>query len=54
MENLSLSAKEDDELVIGEIGAGSQDGDINLCIVGRFLTDQALNFNFTRSRLASV
>lgn len=48
MNNLNLSVDKDDELIIGDDGVG------NLCLVGRFLTDQSLNFNFICNRLASI
>lgn len=54
LENLNLSGDEDDELIIGEEGIGDQQGSSELCMVGRFLTDQSINFTFTRSRLASI
>lgn len=54
MENINLSTEEDDELILGGDGEEDPGRDIELCLVGRFLTDQFLNFNFTRSRLASI
>lgn len=54
MENLNLSVEEDDELIINDEVDGGQEGNIELCLVGRFITDQTLNFNFVRSRLASI
>ncbi|KAL8495810.1 hypothetical protein ACS0TY_019786 [Phlomoides rotata] len=54
MDNLGLSVEEDDELIIGDEGVDVGGGDVNLCLVGRFLTDQNLNFNLTQSRLANI
>lgn len=54
MENLSLSGDEGDELIIGDEGDEDQYGFSELCLVGKFLTDQSLEFKFIRSRLASI
>ncbi|XP_057803674.1 uncharacterized protein At4g02000-like [Salvia miltiorrhiza] len=45
---------EDDELVLDDEIAGGSNVSVELCLVGRFLTDQPINFNLMRSRLASV
>lgn len=54
MEDLNISGEEDEELVIGEESIDHGEGDVDLCLVGRFLTDQNLNFQFIKSRLAGI
>ncbi|KAL8488660.1 hypothetical protein ACS0TY_024816 [Phlomoides rotata] len=45
LDNLNLSVEEDDELLIDVEGVEDREGGIFLCLVGRFLTDQNVNFN---------
>lgn len=54
MENLNLSVEEDNELVFGEEDTEITADGLELCLVGRFITDQSLKFNILRSCLASV
>ncbi|KAL8481624.1 hypothetical protein ACS0TY_027940 [Phlomoides rotata] len=54
LDNLNLSVEEDDELVIGVEDNSDEGGDITLCLVGRFLTKQNVNFNIIQSRLAVI
>ncbi|KAL8548451.1 hypothetical protein ACS0TY_007670 [Phlomoides rotata] len=54
LENLNLSVEEDDELIVREEGVECDSVDADLCLVGRFLTDQCMNFALTRSRLATI
>ncbi|KAL8481119.1 hypothetical protein ACS0TY_027595 [Phlomoides rotata] len=54
METLNLSVEENDELVIGDEGLAGNIEDVDLCLVGRFLTEQSLNFAITKSRLVSI
>lgn len=54
MANLSLSHDEDDELVLDEGLISTSNTSVELCLVGRFLTDQPLNFNLMKSRMASI
>lgn len=54
MAKLSLSAEEDDELVLEDGSVPDSNSSVQLCLVGRFLTDQPINFNLMRSRLAGV
>ncbi|XP_057779545.1 uncharacterized protein LOC130998128 [Salvia miltiorrhiza] len=53
MANLHIS-EEDDELVLDDEITGDSNVTVDLCLVGRFLTDQTINFPLMRSRLASV
>ncbi|XP_057802918.1 uncharacterized protein At4g02000-like [Salvia miltiorrhiza] len=53
MAGLNLS-NEDDEILIDEEITGESNVAVDLCLVGRFLTDQPINFNLMRSRLASI
>lgn len=54
MEDLNLSGDDKKELVIGEEVLKDQEGCLDLCAVAKFFTDQSLNFNFVKSRLASI
>ncbi|XP_057793291.1 uncharacterized protein LOC131009908 [Salvia miltiorrhiza] len=45
---------EDDELLLDDEVAGDSPVPADLCLVGRFLTEQPINFNLMRSRLASI
>lgn len=54
IEHLTLSHEEEDELVLDEGLAPEAAAAVELCLVGRFLTDQPLNFNLMRSRMASI
>lgn len=40
--------------VIDPVGDDDTDPGVELCIVGRFLTDQSINFNLMRARIASI
>lgn len=53
MAGLHLST-EDDELVLDEGVTEESSVAVDLCLVGRFLTDQTINFNLMRSRMASI
>ncbi|XP_057770775.1 uncharacterized protein At4g02000-like [Salvia miltiorrhiza] len=53
MAALNLS-NEDDELILDDDITGESSVSVDLCLVGRFLTDQPINFNLMRSRLASI
>ncbi|XP_057810308.1 uncharacterized protein LOC131024788 [Salvia miltiorrhiza] len=53
MAGLKLSAEED-ELLIDDDIADDTTVAVELCLVGRFLTEQPINFNLMRSRLASI
>lgn len=54
-QKLDLSKDEEEELVF-DVDDGENDvpPDLDLCLVGRFLTNQAYNFNIMRSRMASI
>lgn len=52
--NIHLSEEEEDELILEEDNLRSGDTFVDLCLVGRFLTDQPINFNLMRSRLAGI
>ncbi|XP_057791346.1 uncharacterized protein LOC131008489 [Salvia miltiorrhiza] len=45
---------EDDELLLEDEITGDSSVSADLCLVGRFITDQPVNFNLMRSRLASI
>ncbi|XP_057793135.1 uncharacterized protein At4g02000-like [Salvia miltiorrhiza] len=53
MAGLNL-ANEDDELLLDDAITGDSSIAVELCLVGKFLTDQPINFNLMRSRLASI
>ncbi|XP_057796794.1 uncharacterized protein LOC131012808 [Salvia miltiorrhiza] len=53
MAGLHLSSEED-ELLLDDAIAGGSTVEVELCLVGRFLTDQPINFNLMRSRLVSI
>ncbi|XP_057794257.1 uncharacterized protein LOC131010642 [Salvia miltiorrhiza] len=53
MASLNLS-NEDDELILDDEITADSTVSVDLCLVGRFLTDQPINFNLMRSRLASI
>ncbi|KAL8474538.1 hypothetical protein ACS0TY_031117 [Phlomoides rotata] len=55
LEKLSLSVEEVDELVLepsDESLASTETPEF--CLVGRFLTDQPINFSLMKSRMASI
>ncbi|KAL8493104.1 hypothetical protein ACS0TY_024356 [Phlomoides rotata] len=54
LDNLNLSVEEDDELLIDVEGVEDREGGIFLYLVGRFLTDQNVNFNIIQSRLTNI
>lgn len=54
MKNLNRSVEEDDDLVIELDDLGDCGGNIDLCLVGKFLSEQSTKFNILRSRMASV
>lgn len=54
MENLSLTKDEEEELILVAENIDPGLGNIDLCLVGRFLTDRSVNFNVMRQRMASV
>ncbi|KAL8557843.1 hypothetical protein ACS0TY_005080 [Phlomoides rotata] len=49
LNNLSLSVEEDDEIVFKSEGLEGQGSDLQLCLVGRFLTDKNLTFGLVQS-----
>ncbi|XP_057791170.1 uncharacterized protein LOC131008299 [Salvia miltiorrhiza] len=53
MVGLTLS-NEDDELLLDDAVTGESSVDVDLCLVGKFITDQPINFNLMCSRLASI
>lgn len=54
LENLTLSNEEEDELVLDDGEIQDTAVSVELCLVGRFLTDQTINFNLMKSRMAAV
>lgn len=52
MENLNLNTGEDDDLVIEP--DHEELASPELCVVGRFLMEQSVNFNVLRSRIAAT
>lgn len=54
MENIHLSSDEEEELILDEGSVQPGDVGADLCLVGRFLTDQPINFNLMRSHMASI
>lgn len=52
--NLHLSMEEDKEIVLDVRSIPDSNTAIKLCLVGRFLTDQPINFNSMKSRMASI
>ncbi|KAL8487433.1 hypothetical protein ACS0TY_023922 [Phlomoides rotata] len=57
-ENLSLLEEEENEdgLVIDQcsVGGTGTSSDVELCVVGRILTEQYVNFGIMKARLASI
>lgn len=54
MGKLHLSHEEDEELILEEGSIPTDNSSVDLSLVGRFLTDQTVNFNLMRSRMASI
>lgn len=52
--NIHLSGDEDDELILDDGTLQTNESQVDLCLVGRFLTDQPINFNLMRSRMAGI
>lgn len=54
MENLSISQAEDEDLILEEDEFLIGETDCDLCLVGRFLTEQLFNFNIMKTRMAAI
>lgn len=54
IENLSLSHEEEDELILDPDSLSNRAETFNLYLTSRFLTDQQINFNLMRNRLAGI
>lgn len=54
MEGLSLSQEEEEDLIFEEDCLHGAENDLELCLVGRFLTNQTYNFNIMKSRMAAI
>ncbi|KAL8501569.1 hypothetical protein ACS0TY_020911 [Phlomoides rotata] len=53
-ENLVLSRDEEEELILEPEYAKDSVEVFDHCLVGRFLTDQSINFNSMQSRLGAL
>lgn len=49
-----LIMEEEDELVIELEGLTTADPNADLCLVGKFLTEQIVNLNVAKNRLARI
>lgn len=54
MERLSLSQAEEEDLIFEEEGLQNEENDLELYLVGRFLTNQTYNFNIMKSRMPAI
>ncbi|XVF67588.1 hypothetical protein PTKIN_Ptkin10aG0133100 [Pterospermum kingtungense] len=52
--DLSLANNEEDEMLLDFSGESTQSSKIEMCLVGRFLTERSINFNIMRHRLTSI
>lgn len=52
--NINLEGDEDDKLILDDNNIQADETFVDLCLVGRFLTDQPINFNLMRSRMAGI
>lgn len=52
LENLIIDSDEEEDLIIDQ--DESDETNTDLCVVGRFLIDQTVNFKIVRSRLAAT
>ncbi|XVF48482.1 hypothetical protein PTKIN_Ptkin03bG0193900 [Pterospermum kingtungense] len=53
-DNLEMAGDEEEDIDMDQDGLVQQDGRMDLCLVGRFLTDRSINFNAMSSRLSEI